>query len=82
MYYIATITDRDNAVRVRRHLHKAGFTYRPALKLWVLPSMTIRGARLDLPTVRAIDGISWKRITQKDMCSLMNEAAGYTLFHA
>ena len=82
MYYIATITDKDNTQRVRRHLHKAGFSYNTALKVWVLPSMTIRGARLDLPTVRAIDGISWKRITQNDMCQLINQAAGHTLVHA
>lgn len=56
MFMIATITDRDNAPKVRRQLKKQGFSYVAVRREWVKNCMTIRGARLDLPAARAIDG--------------------------
>lgn len=56
MFMIATITDKENAPKVRRQLKKQGFSYVAVRREWVKNCMTIRGARLDLPAARTIDG--------------------------
>ncbi|OFT29153.1 hypothetical protein HMPREF3170_06885 [Corynebacterium sp. HMSC08D02] len=56
MFLIATITDKTHAPRIRRQLKKQGFSYVAVRREWVKNCMTIRGARLDLPSARTIDG--------------------------
>lgn len=66
MFFIATITDKDNAPAIRRQLKRAGFGYIPRQRTWVLNSMSKRGARHDLPKVRAIQGIRFTMRTPEE----------------
>lgn len=56
MFITATITDKPNAPRIRRQLKKQGFGYTRPLGMWVKNCMSTRGARLNLPAARSIDG--------------------------
>ena len=62
MFFTATITDKANAPAIRRQLKRAGFSYNPFFKEWIKNPMSLRGARLDLPSVKAIAGIEYQLV--------------------
>lgn len=72
MFLIAEITDKANAPRIRRELKKLGFSYNDTRREWVKNCMTLRGARIDLPKARAIEGAKITRRTVEEMHRIIN----------
>lgn len=74
MFLIATITSKAQAPRIRRQLKAQGFGYVRARGEWVKNCMTLRGARIDLPKARTIDGATIKMRTGEEMHAIINAA--------
>lgn len=74
MFMIATITDKENAPKVRRQLRKQEFSYNRIRREWVKNCMTIRGARLDLPEARTIDGAEIVLRTADEMQAIIENS--------
>ena len=75
MFITATITDKANAPRIRRQLKKQGFGYTQPLGMWVKNCMTIRGARLNLPAAREIDGAEVTLRTVDEFHTIIDNAS-------
>lgn len=74
MFLIATITNKAQAPRIRRQLKAQGFGYNRTRREWVKNCMTLRGARLDLPRARTIDGATIEMRTGEEMHAIINTA--------
>lgn len=74
MFITAVITDKSAAPQIRRKLKKAGFSWNPIFKEWVNNPMGIRGARINLPAVKAIAGIEYKLVPAAEHQARINAA--------
>ncbi|WP_411708621.1 hypothetical protein [Corynebacterium sp. LaCa116] len=72
MFLIATITDKTQAPRIRRQLKAQGFGYNHTRGEWVKNCMTLRGARIDLPKARTIDGADIQLRSGEEMHAIIN----------